>query len=170
MYIGKQRHSFPAAFLLMALVLTFGSTATAGEAPEPTETQCKMTFNLSGWSIFYETASGTGSIMCDNGQSSVVHLKVKGGGITAGKYRLHGKGDFSRVSDISELFGTYAAAEAHAGVIKSANAQVVSKGNVSLALIAKGRGINLGVGFSGFSIEPLKKGERVNYKQKDSDS
>lgn len=166
MQIRKRRNFFAVAFLLMALILTFG--ATAGKADEQTETQCKMTFNLSGWSILYETASGTGSIKCDNGQSSVVNLQVRGGGITAGKYKLRGKGDFSKVSDISELLGTYAAAEAHAGVVKSANAQVVTKGNVSLALVAKGRGINIGVSFSGFSIEPLKKGQRVHYKQTDS--
>jgi len=35
-----------------------------------------MTFNLSGWSIVYQTASGTGSIKCDNGQSSKVRLKM----------------------------------------------------------------------------------------------
>jgi hypothetical protein len=168
MQIGKQQNSLSTTFLLMALVLTFGTTAMAGEAPEKAETHCKMTFNLSGWSIFYETASGTGSITCDNGQSSVVHLKVQGGGITAGTYRVRGKGDFSKVSDISELLGTYAAAEAHAGVIKSANAQVVTKGDVSLALVAKGRGTNIGVSFSGFKIEPLKKGQRVHYKQTDS--
>jgi hypothetical protein len=168
MQIEKQRHFFSAAFLIISLILAFGTTATAGEAPEKAEAHCKMTFNLSGWSIFYETASGTGSISCDNGQSTVVHLKVQGGGITAGTYRVRGKGDFSKVSDISELLGTYAAAEAHAGVIKSANAQVVTKGDVSLALVAKGRGTNIGVSFSGFTIEPLKKGQRVHYKQTDS--
>jgi hypothetical protein len=170
MQITKQHNLIAEAFFLMALVLTFGVTAAAEEVPEKPETQCNMTFNLSGWSILYETASGTGSITCDNGQSAVAHLEVRGGGITAGKYRLKGKGDFTKVSDISELYGTYAAAEAHAGVVKAADAQVVSKGNVSLALIAKGRGINLGVGFSGFRIEPLKKGERVHYKEKHSDS
>jgi hypothetical protein len=166
MQIRKRRNSLSATILFTILVLTFGATASKGA--EKTETDCKMIFNLSGWSILYETASGTGSIKCDNGQSSVVNLQVRGGGITAGKYKLRGKGDFSKVSDISELYGTYAAAEAHAGVIKSANAEIVTKGTVSLALAAKGRGINLGVGFSGFSIEPLKKGQRVYDKDSDS--
>jgi hypothetical protein len=156
MQIGRIQKSFFGAVLLLTLVLAFG--AMVSEGSEKANTKCKMTFNLSGWSIIYETAAGTGSITCDNGQSSGVKLEVKGGGLTAGKYKLHGKGEFSEVSDISELFGTYAAAEAHAGAVKSADAQAMTKGSVSLAITAKGSGINLGVGFSGFKIEPLKKG------------
>jgi hypothetical protein len=88
----------------------------------------------------------------------MVSLKVNGGGLTAGKYRLEGNGEFSGVRDISDLFGAYAAAEAHAGVVKSADAQALTKGNVSLAITAKGRGFNLGIGFSGFRIRPVDKG------------
>ena len=56
-------------------------------------------------------------------------------------------------------FGAYAAAEAHAGVVKSADAQVLTKGDVSLAITAKGSGFDLGVGFSGFRIRPVNKGK-----------
>ena len=82
MQIRKLRNSLSAALFCMVLVLTFGATTSV--AAERAETQCKMIFNLSGWSILYESASGTGSIKCDNGQSSVVNIQVKGGGITAG--------------------------------------------------------------------------------------
>jgi TfoX/Sxy family transcriptional regulator of competence genes len=82
---------------------------------------------------------------------------MNGGGITAGKYKVRGKGEFSGVYDISDVFGTYAAAEAHAGAVKSSDAQVMTKGSVSLAIKAKGEGVNLGVGFSGFRIEPSGK-------------
>lgn len=161
----QQRHTFLLkACSIAALALSLA--ATPCRAGDKEETSCSMVFNLSGWSIIYESASGTGSITCDNGQKSIVRLRVKGGGITAGTFKVKGKGSFSRVADISDLFGTYAAAEAHAGAVKSANAQVVSKGDVSLALVSKGRGFNIGVGFSGFSIEPLKKGQRVHYKEK----
>ena len=57
----------------------------------------------------------------------------------------------------SDVFGTYAAAEAHAGAVKSSDAQVMTKGSVSLVIKAKGEGVNLGVGFSGFRIEPSGK-------------
>lgn len=158
MQIDRIRDSFFTVVLMLALVAALG--ATTSEGAEKGNTKCRMTFNLSGWSIIYETASGTGSITCDNGQSAGVKIKVNGGGLTAGKYKLQGKGEFSAVSNISELFGRYAAAEAHAGAVKSADAQVVTKGTVSLALTAKGSGINLGVSFSGFRIEPLKKGKQ----------
>jgi hypothetical protein len=155
MQIGKIRNSSLVTALFLALIMAFG--ATVSEGAEIVKTSCAMTFNLSGWSIVYQTASGTGSIKCDNGQSSRVKLKMNGGGITAGKYQVRGKGEFSGVYDISDIFGTYAAAEAHAGAVKSSDAQVMTKGGVSLAIKAKGRGVNLGVGFSGFSIEPSGK-------------
>ena len=148
----KILHSSLVRVLFLALIMAFGATSSQGA--ENAKTSCSMTFNLSGWSIVYQTASGTGSIKCDNGQSSRVKLNMNGGGITAGKYQVRGKGEFTGVYDISDIFGTYAAAEAHAGAVKSSDAQVMTKGSVSLAIKAKGRGVNLGIGLSGFRIEP----------------
>jgi hypothetical protein len=148
-------HTVIAVISLVVLILA--CRVSAGEASDGAKTKCKMTFTLQGWSIIYETASGTGHITCSNGQSATVALKVTGGGLTAGKYKLRGKGEFSDVSGISELFGSYAAAEAHAGAVKSADAQVVTKGPVSLAITSKGSGFNLGVGFSSFKIERAGK-------------
>jgi len=119
------------------------------------EISCRMNFQMSGWSIFYKTASGSGTVSCSNGQSMHVHLRAKGGGLTFGKTRIdHGVGKFTGVENIREILGHYANAEAHAGAEKSADAQVVTKGNVSLALSGKGRGWNLGVAFGAFIIEP----------------
>jgi hypothetical protein len=143
------------AFLL-AMMLACGITTSEGA--EKVITKCQMKFHLHGWSALYETAEGSGSITCSNGQSANIVLKVTGGGLTAGRYKLQGRGEFTHVSNISELYGTYAAAEAHAGAVKSADAQVVSKGDVSLAITAKGSGFNLGVGFSAFKIEAATKG------------
>jgi hypothetical protein len=107
-----------------------------------------MRFTLSGWSAFYKTASGSGTITCDNGQKASVRLSSKGGGLTAGKYKIRdGYGKFSEVGDISELFGTYVQGGAEAGAGKSSTAQVVTKGEVSLALAGNGTGVNLGVSF-----------------------
>lgn len=117
-------------------------------------TKCTMTFSLEGWSVFYETASGTGKIRCDNGQSAHVTIRAKGGGLTAGVSKIeNGWGTFSPVSDISDLFGIYAAAQAHAGAGESSEARVVTKGDVSLALSGSGKGIDLGVSFGKFEIE-----------------
>lgn len=117
-------------------------------------TTCKMKYSLAGWSAVYSTASGRGTITCNNGQSARVSLRAKGGGPTAGKSKIiNGSGTFSEVADISELFGSYASAEAHAGMVGSSAAQVVTKGTVSLAFSGTGKGIDLGVTFGEFVIE-----------------
>lgn len=138
--------------LMLAFVLICSVALSEGtEKADPTK--CKLKFSIHGWSAFYETASGSGSITCNNGQAARVRIRVKGGGLTAGKSSLSGHGTFSEVSDIKELFGAYAKAEAHAGIVRSADSQVLTKGSVSLALVAKGRGVDLGVSFGKFTIE-----------------
>ena len=114
---------------------------------------CSMTFQMKGWSAFYKTASGTGTIRCSNGQSASVKLEAKGGGLTFGKSSIeNGNGEFSGVTSIDEIFGSYAAAEAHAGAVKSSKASVMTKGEVSLALSGTGRGWDLGVAFGKLTI------------------
>jgi hypothetical protein len=116
-------------------------------------TDCHMTFTMKGWSIFYSTASGSGTIKCDNGQHANVKLEAKGGGLTAGKSTIKdGHGKFSEVHDITDLFGTYVASSADAGAGKAASAKAMTKGEVSLALSGKGEGIELGVSFGKFTI------------------
>ena len=117
-------------------------------------TKCRIKYSLAGWSAVYSTASGSGTITCDNGQSARVSLRAKGGGLTAGKSKIiNGHGTFSEVGGISELFGTYASADVHAGMVESSAAQVVTKGTVSLAFSGTGKGIDLGVAFGEFVIE-----------------
>jgi len=117
-------------------------------------TRCTLDYSIAGWSVMYSTASGDGTITCDNGQSAGVSLRAKGGGLTAGmKKVVNGHGTFSPVGDIDELFGAYASAEAHAGAGESSSAQVVTKGTVSLAFSGSGSGIDLGVTFGNFIIE-----------------
>ena len=141
----------PLKLAALVSVLALGTVANTAQARE---TSCKMTFNLSGWSLFYKTAKGTGNVRCDNGQSMRVKLRAKGGGLTAGKTSVkNGIGAFTGVKDISDVLGHYGTAEAHAGADKSASAQVVTKGDVSLALSGKGKGWNLGVAFGAFIIE-----------------
>jgi hypothetical protein len=128
--------------------LLAGTPARAGDL------SCRMSFNLSGWSVFYKTASGSGTVRCSNGQVMHVRLRAKGGGLTFGRTRVSdGIGKFSGVSRIRDIRGHYVNAEAHAGAERSADAQVVTKGNISLALSGKGRGWNLGVAFGAFIIE-----------------
>ena len=139
------------SLLFVAALLLSVALAPAAQAAGPVD--CTLRFSVSGWSIFYKTASGTGTVTCSNGQRAAVRIKSKGGGLTVGKSRItNGRGEFSGVRDIGDVFGTYATAEAHAGASKSSKAQVMTKGNVSLALAGTGEGWDLGVAFGKFVI------------------
>lgn len=125
----------------------------AARGAKAAEIDCEMRFSTSGWSLFYRTATGTGTITCSNGQRMAVKIRAKGGGLTVGKSTIeNGRGEFSGVRDISELLGSYAAAEAHAGAAKSSKAQVMTKGEVNLALAGTGKGWDLGIAFGKFVI------------------
>lgn len=125
------------------------STARAADA----EVKCDLSFSLSGWSLIYKHAEGQGTVVCSNGEKARVKIAVHGGGITAGKYHIdNGKGDITHVHGIKDVFGDYAQAGAEAGVVKTGEAQVLSKGTVSLALHGSGEGINLGVSVGQFTI------------------
>ena len=116
--------------------------------------KCSMTFEMKGWSAFYKRSNGTGTITCSNGQRASVKLAARGGGLTAGKSSIeNGKGEFSAVKSIDEVFGNYAEAQAHAGAVKATGARVMTKGEVSLALSGTGRGWDLGVAVGRFSIK-----------------
>ena len=144
------------ASLLLVPLLAGLLLAAGGNAQARTGTMtCKMSYTLTGWSIFYKHATGSGTVRCSNGQSMSVRLSAKGGGLTVGKSTIeNGTGEFSGVHSIRETLGTYAAAEAHAGAVKSSKAQVMTKGEVSLALAGTGKGWDLGVAFGNFVIEP----------------
>ncbi len=143
--------------LLFTLVLSIGDPARyLAEGGETRLADCKMTYNLKGWSAFYKTAEGGGTITCSNGQSARVKITTEGGGITFGKSEIAGTGLFTGARDISELFGSYAQADAHAGVVKSGDAQAMTKGEVSLALSGTGRGFDIGIAFGKFTIERAK--------------
>lgn len=130
---------------------TFGGTAQAAAV------DCKLKFTMSGWSAFYKRADGTGTVTCNNGQSMAVKLSARGGGLTAGKSTIRdGTGEFSGVQNINDVLGNYASAEAHAGAVKSSKGQVVTKGEISLALAGTGDGWDLGIAFGKFSIKPAK--------------
>ena len=134
---------------LLALAVACGAAQSASARL----IKCKLAFRLESWSVFYKTGHGSGTITCDNGKSVRVAISTKGGGLTVGKSKItDGKGDFSEVESIDELFGSYATAEASAGAVKSTTAQALTKGTVSLALSGKGQGWDLGVSFGDFRI------------------
>jgi hypothetical protein len=138
--------------LLLAVV---GASSPAPAMAAAANIKCTIKFTMKGWSAFYKTADGSGTVKCSNGRSLKVSLSAKGGGLTVGKSSIEdGHGQFSAIGGVDELFGTYVAAEAHAGAVKSAGAQVMTKGEVSLALSGTGRGVDLGVAFGALTISP----------------
>ena len=114
---------------------------------------CKMTYSLSGWSLFYKRADGKGVIRCENGQTMNVKIRARGGGLTAGQSKIkYGHGEFSDIRNIRDVLGTYATAEANAAAGDAVKGQVMTKGDVSLALSGKGKGVELGVAFGKFEL------------------
>ena len=137
---------------VLAVAIACAAFTSPARAQGPID--CKLHFSMSGWSVFYKTGSGSGTVTCDNGQRLAVSISAKGGGLSFGKSKIvNGIGEFSGVRSIREVLGSYAAAEAHAGAVKSSKAQAMTKGDVSLALAGTGEGWDVGVAFGKFTLE-----------------
>jgi hypothetical protein len=148
----QEPHMFKRSILLPALVTAL-AFAAASPAASANTLDCRLDFTMTGWSIFYKRSTGDGTVQCTNGQSMRVHIVAQGGGLSFGKSRIeNGVGTFAGVQNIRDVLGGYATAEAHAGAVRSAKAQVVTKGPVSLALSGTGHGWDLGVAFGSFVI------------------
>jgi hypothetical protein len=138
---------------LFATILGFGLAALAVVPAQAAETKCKMKFSMKGWSAFYKTSKGEGTITCDNGEKAAVAIKLTGGGITFGKTDIKdATGTFSDVSKLADVLGSYGAAEAEAGAVKSSAAMALTKGEVSLAIAGTGEGWNVGISGAKFTI------------------
>jgi hypothetical protein len=132
----------------------FAGAASANDY-EPQYTDCNLEFTIRGWSFVYKTMKGSGRVTCTNGQTALVSIRTHAGGLTVGKSEiLGGKGKFSQILDIAEVFGTYLQGEAHAGATRSTQASAMTKGEVSLAISGTGRGIDLGLAVGAFTITP----------------
>lgn len=139
------------AWVALAMILLAGWAS--GARAEAT-LRCEMKFTLSSWSFLYRSAKGEGTIRCADGQTVPVRLRAQGGGLTAGKTTIDdGHGEFSAVNHVDELLGSYASAEAHAGAVRSADGNLLTKGPVSLALGGTGRGWDLGLSLGRLKIE-----------------
>ena len=147
------KQTFGMAALVLACAAAVTALPTSSAHAVDASVKCDLTYSLAGWSLLYKHAEGSGTVTCSNGQRANVKIVVVGGGLTAGKYRINnGKGEISKVHDINEVFGDYVQAGAEAGVVKSSQAQVLTKGTTSLALAGTGEGVNLGVSVGKFTI------------------
>lgn len=118
--------------------------------------KCHLTYNLRSWSAFYKSGRGEGTVTCDNGETAEVQIRAQGGGVTFGKSKItDGKGSFSKVGSINELYGSYVSSEAHGGIVKSGDVRAMTKGTVSLAVHGTGSGVDMGIAFGAFKIKPM---------------
>lgn len=140
-------------FVLTAILLSTNFIVPKSVVAAAAKLDCDMKFTTSGWSVIYKTAKGTGIITCNDGSKMKVHIATVGGGLTVGKSSIDdGHGKFSNAHSIKELLGDYVTASAQAGAVKSSEAQVMTKGEISLAISGTGRGWDLGVAFGKFTI------------------
>lgn len=140
----------PVPVLIVAVLLGAVAMPVAAESM----TSCTMTYKLSGWSFVYKQYDGVGHISCSNGQRAQVGLSSKSIGFTIGKSEIEGTGRFSEVRNLNEIYGHYMALEGHAGLTGSVDGQVLTSGEISLALSGKGRGVDIGVTLGALTVSP----------------
>jgi len=142
---------------LIATAIVAGTALALPRVPleaAQADLDCKLRFSLTGWSAIYKHAEGNGIVTCADGSAMRVAIEAKGGGLTVGKSRIDdGTGRFSDVRVIDDVLGNYVEGEAHAGVVKSGTAQLLTKGPVSLALAGAGEGIDIGIDIGEFSLK-----------------
>jgi hypothetical protein len=153
--VSREEKAMKMLMFVRAAVLV-GAIAVA-QAATAAPVECKMRFDLSGWSVIYKRSTGTGVVTCNNGSTMKVKLSAHGGGLTVGRSKITGGlGKFTGVNGINDVLGGYAQADASAGALKSGTAQVLTKGTVSLALSGAGEGIDLGVSVGGLEISRVE--------------
>ena len=156
--INRRENAMRSRITLPVLVaLLFASVAAAPASADGARLDCRLDYDLSGWSLVYKHATGDGTVSCENGQRMRVTISAKAIGVTAGKWRIdNGRGHFSDIHDIRDVLGNYVQATANAGLVKSGEAQVLTKGTVSLALAGDGEGVNIGVDVGKFTLEAVE--------------
>lgn len=146
-------------FLKLTIIAATASVLHLGPAvAADKDLSCHLSFTTNEWSILYASASGTGTVTCKNGDSMHVAISAKGVGITAGKWQIqHGKGQFTDVTAIDEVLGSYFGVSTNIGLAKAGTAQALTKGRVSLTLTGKGQGFDVGISISSFTISRLEE-------------
>jgi hypothetical protein len=142
---------------MLAVACAIGFACNQAYAAEA-NLDCTLHFSMSGWSVIYKHAEGSGVVTCAGGRSMRVAISSKGGGLTVGKSHIdNGTGKFTDVHSIDDVLGSYAQGEAHAGIVKSGTAQVLTKGTVSLALAGAGEGVDLGIDVGEFTLTRARR-------------
>lgn len=115
---------------------------------------CTMKYKLEGFSLAYKQYDGSGEITCRNGEKALVALSSKSIGFTIGYSSIEGEGYFTDVKYLSEIFGDYISLGSHFGFNNSIDRQILTRGEISLVLIGKGEGFDIGFTIGDLSIKP----------------
>lgn len=138
-----------AAWIVTALALATYGVARA----EDSDLRCHLSFTSKEWSVLYSSAKGEGVVFCSDGATMLVDISAKGVGLAAGRWKItDGRGVFSHVGSIDEVLGSYLAVGGEVGLARAGSARVLTKGPVSLALAAKGKGFDFGISVSRFEL------------------
>ena len=114
---------------------------------------CSMTYKLEGFSLAYRQYDGFGEVTCVNGQKASVKLSSKSIGFTIGYSSIEGEGYFTEVKSIDEILGNYISLGNHFGINRSIDRQVLTSGEISLVLIGRGHGYDIGFTIGDLSIK-----------------
>jgi len=140
-----------------AAVVALSLATLCASSVRAAELDCKLHFNLSSWSVLYKHAAGTGTINCTDGKALKVKITANGGGLTVGKAKVKdGIGNFTGLNNLDDAIGTYAQGDAAFGVWKNGDAQILTKGPLTLTIAGAGRGFGMGVSVGAFKIEKAK--------------
>lgn len=132
---------FTPGWALGLLLMVASLPVDAAKGPQA----CTLRYTLTGWSLLYSTASGTGKVACEGGRTLAVKIRIRGAGLSFGRQRtITGHGRFNGVYRIRDVLGGYTAVDVHAGAHRSGAAHVMTNGPVKLRMVGKGRGWDLG--------------------------
>ncbi len=121
--------------------------------------QCRLEFTLKNRWVPVVAGKGEGNIICDDGTTLPVNLKIYGGWFTVfQKETIESIGHFSKVKDPSKLFGRYTVYSGDSGQTTGKFfSPTVWKRDISLKFDAVGGQPQLGLSSGYFTIKPIKK-------------
>ncbi|MDP2599686.1 MAG: hypothetical protein Q8P84_02990 [Deltaproteobacteria bacterium] len=100
----------------LAILLLFSLTLWAKEDARP-DVACRLEFHLKNRWVPVVAGRGEGNIICDDGVTLPVKLRIYGGWVTLfRKETFEATGRFSKVKDPQKLFGRYGVESGDAGM------------------------------------------------------
>lgn len=153
--MGRFTPGWALGLLLLAMSLPVSAAKVSAKASAKGPRECTLHYTLTGWSVLYSSANGTGKVTCSGGQRLTVKIRARGVGLSVGRLRtIEGQGRFTGVYRIRDVLGAFMAIDAHAGAHRAGSVHAMTNGPVGLRMAGKGRGWDLG-----FAVSKVTLGE-----------